>query len=89
MISKKEVEHLTKLARLQLSSVESKKMQKDLSEVFDYFTLLKKVVGKDVVQPAMKGHLRKDVARQDKTADKLIALSPDKKDRHIKVKAIL
>ena len=42
MISKEEVEHIAKLARLELTGKEVEKMQKDLSAILDYFDLLKK-----------------------------------------------
>jgi len=42
MISKEEVEHIAKLARLELTENEVEKMQKDLSAILDYFNLLKK-----------------------------------------------
>jgi len=42
MISKDEVKHISKLARLELTDQEIEKMQKDLSAVLDYFELLKK-----------------------------------------------
>ena len=42
MISKEEVEHIAKLARLELTGKEVEKMQKDLSDILDYFDLLKK-----------------------------------------------
>ena len=41
MISKEEVEHIAKLARLELTEKEIEKMQKDLSAILDYFDLLK------------------------------------------------
>ena len=42
MISKTEVQHIAKLARLELTEQEVEKMQKDLSSILDYFDLLKK-----------------------------------------------
>ena len=42
MISKEEVEHIAKLARLELTEKEVGKMQKDLSAILNYFALLKK-----------------------------------------------
>lgn len=42
MLSKKEVEKVAKLARIELTAGEIVKMQKELSEVLDYFNLLKK-----------------------------------------------
>ena len=41
MISKDEVRHIAKLARLELTESETAKMQKDLSSILDYFDLLK------------------------------------------------
>lgn len=93
MISKDEVKHIAKLARLELSEAEAKKMQKDLSSILDYFELLKKAP-----KPSKKvGDLiktdsnvtRKDESRQSGLADELLGATPDKKDDYVKVKAIL
>ena len=92
MISKKEVEHIAKLARLELSEKEIEKMQKDLSEILDYFNLLKKapasprlMAGSGEAKPAF----RKDEARRSDLADEIIGAAPDKKDDYIKVKTIM
>jgi aspartyl-tRNA(Asn)/glutamyl-tRNA(Gln) amidotransferase subunit C len=91
MISKEEVQHIAKLARLELNEQEIEKMQKDLSEILDYFEVLNKV-------PKIKGEavfaesnkLRKDeVVDSHDIVDELVALAPDKKDDYIKVKSIL
>jgi aspartyl-tRNA(Asn)/glutamyl-tRNA(Gln) amidotransferase subunit C len=91
MISKEEVKHIAKLARLELSEQEIKKMQKDLSEILDYFEVLKKVPetkGKAVFAESNK--LRNDEAIDSHgIVDELVALAPDKKDDYIKVKSIL
>jgi aspartyl/glutamyl-tRNA(Asn/Gln) amidotransferase C subunit len=93
MISKEEVEHIAKLARLELTEKEIKKMQKDLSAILDYFNLLKNVpeikIGKSVSTENMP--FRKDEVKPKEIglAEKLIAAAPDKKDEYIKVKAIL
>jgi len=94
MISRDEVIHIAKLARLELTEEEVKKMQKDLSEVFDYFELLKKApLPSKVLQEQNLGgrarNLRKDEAKRSDLADEIIAAAPDKKDGYIKVKAIL
>jgi len=95
MISKEEVKHIAKLARLELTEKEIEKMQKDLSEILDYFELLKKApkLAKGEPSPADKGGigpLRKDEARmRSDLADEIIAGAPDKKDDYIKVKTIL
>ena len=94
MISKEEVEHIAKLARLELSGEEVEKMQKDLSAILDYFDLLKKApkssLGLASGQGPEDNHLRADEAlpRDAGCVEKLIAAAPDKKDDYIKVKAI-
>ena len=40
MIKKQQVEHIAKLARLGLSSLEIKQYQKELSKILDYMALL-------------------------------------------------
>ena len=93
MISKEEVEHIAGLARLELTEEEIKKMQKDLSEILDYFNVLKKAPKPRESVKAV-GDLRatrKDEVRQKDSdlAEKLVAAAPDKKDDYIKVKTIL
>lgn len=90
MISKEEVEHIAKLARLELSEKEVEKIQKDLSAILDYFDLLKKAP-KIKIQNLTPNtqHLRQDeVISSHNIADELIGQAPDKKDGYIKVKAI-
>lgn len=93
MISKDEVKHIAKLARLELSEKEIEKMQKDLSAILDYFNLLKKAPKVKIERHASAegyGEARKDEAINQKreVVEKIIAASPDKKDDYIKVKAI-
>jgi aspartyl/glutamyl-tRNA(Asn/Gln) amidotransferase C subunit len=93
MISKQEVQHIAKLARLELSEMEVEKMQKDLSSILDYFDLLKKAPPADAESfgEANKVNvLRSDevISSHDITED-IISQAPDKKDGYIKVKSIL
>jgi aspartyl-tRNA(Asn)/glutamyl-tRNA(Gln) amidotransferase subunit C len=91
-ISKEEVIHIAKLARLELTEPEIEKMQKDLSAILDYFNLLKKApqVKKDDFQ-AQGIIARQDevLPRKDGISEKLIAAAPENKDGYIKVKTIL
>ena len=92
MISKKEVEHIAKLARLELSGSEVEKMQKDLSEILGYFDLLKNVPKTKIQNTKSKTQsLRKDeiISQKNEVAETIIASAPDKKDGYIKVKTIL
>lgn len=95
MISREEVKHIAKLARLGLTEKEIEKMRKGLSSIFNYFNKLKEV---DVSKVKRTSHtiLVENILREDQvkkfspeTADKLIKAAPDKKGRHIKVKAVL
>ena len=96
MISKEEVEHIAKLARLELSVKEIEKMQKDLSSILDYFVVLKKAKTKNHKFSSSQELENKNVVRKDEVlpkssslANNLIAQAPDKKDGYIKVKAVL
>ena len=96
MISKEEVIRIAKLARLELTEEEIKKMQKDLTEILDYVSLLKKAPTsrpKGYLASAGKAqsnrNLRKDEFKTSSLASEIISESPDKKDSYIKVKTIL
>ncbi len=92
MISKDEVKHIAKLARLELTEKEIEKMQKDMSAILDYFNLLKKAPkpGKLARAEGDLSATRKDeVISSHDLAGGLIASAPDKKDDYIKVKTIL
>lgn len=90
MISKEEVQHIAKLARLELTGKETEKMQKDLSAILDYFDLLEKAPSPKILKTeADLSATRKDeVVSSHDLADELIGAAPDKKDDYIKVKAI-
>ncbi|MBU2539910.1 Asp-tRNA(Asn)/Glu-tRNA(Gln) amidotransferase subunit GatC [Patescibacteria group bacterium] len=92
MLSKQEVEKVAKLVRIELTASEVSKMQKELSEILDYFNLLKKVPKfvKGQYPTSNVQHLRQDEAKsqEDEVAKKLIKAAPDTKENHIKVKAI-
>ena len=92
MISKQEVEHIAKLARLELTGVEVEKMQKDLSAILDYFELLNKapeVKQVDLQTPGICTRKDEVKMRDNSLAEKIITSAPDKKDGYIKVKTIL
>lgn len=93
MIKKEEVEKVSELARLKLTDEEVLKMQKDLSSILDYVNLLKKVKGKPEIFAIglTEENLRADKteSQSPETVEKLIKETPDKKERYIKVKAIL
>ena len=94
MISKDEVKHIAKLARLELTGKEIIKMQKDLSVILDYFDLLKKAPklvksAKASLGEDLKATRKDEVISSHDIVDELISAAPNKKDDYIKVKAIL
>lgn len=95
MISKKEVKHIAKLARLGLGEKEIEKMEKELSLILDYFNLLKEV---DVsgIEPSFyfaeelkKITAREDCVKKSKKAKKLLDSVPETKEDFVRVKTIL
>lgn len=93
MISKEDVQHIAKLARLELGEQETEGMQKDLSSILDYFNLLKKakVSKKTMNVPEGNNVTRNDIVQGDHSAmaKVLIDAAPEQKDGYIKVKQIL
>ncbi len=96
MISKEEVQHIAKLARLELTEQETEKMQKDMSAILDYFVLLKKAKTPKTIKKIKVVNNIEDVTRKDRIeqrpaslANNLVGAAPDKKDGYIKVKSIL
>lgn len=95
MISKEQVQHVAKLARLGLSQNEINKMRKELSSILDYFKLLDELdVSK--VSAAFYTKSSKNVMKEDKVekkdrkeTDKLLSQAPQREKRYIKVKEIL
>lgn len=96
MISKEEVKHIAKLARLGLSGEEIKKFQKDLSAILDYFEILKEVnISKveSTFHPAesfLSDKIREDKIRAESSeaVNKLVESAPERKNRYIKIKNI-
>jgi aspartyl-tRNA(Asn)/glutamyl-tRNA(Gln) amidotransferase subunit C len=98
VISKEQVKHIAKLARLGLSDKEIEKFQKELSSILEYMEKLKRVDTSNVEayfrlisEATFKKGMREDkVKKQEiKTAKKLIKMAPEKKSGYIKVKSVL
>lgn len=94
MLSKKEVQHIAKLARLGLREKEIEKFQKELSLILDYVEKLKEV---DIegVEPTSHSILVENVMRKDEEGKKqitinkkLMELAPETKDGYLKVKSV-
>ena len=92
-ISKKDVEHVAKLARLGLSEEEKKLFTEQLSTILDFADNLKKLDTKDVPPTShaipMKNVLREDKVAPCKNVDDILANAPEEEEHMFKVPRIL
>lgn len=95
IISKKEVQHIARLARIGLTEKEAGSFQKELSLILDYIGKLKKadVEGVDPMSHPydFENVTRKDRGRRSepKEIGMLMKTVPTKERGHVKVKAVL
>lgn len=91
-ISKKEIEHLAELAKIQISEKEEEKLLKNFQEILGYFEQLKEV-NVENVEPMNGGTMNKNIFREDEkdtrsqinaSADDLIEAFPEKEGRFLK-----
>lgn len=94
MITKQEVQHIAKLARLGLISDEIEKFQKDLSSILDYIEKLKEVDISDI-EPTSSSVLVENIMRNDEVRSmkpevkrKIIEQAPGTKDSYVRVKSV-
>ncbi len=93
MVSKEEVKHIAKLARLGLSEKEIEKMGKELSQILDYVNLLDELDVSET-ESVFEPNSLNNIMREDKTGKggdpkKIIEQFPEKKGDFAKVKEIL
>lgn len=70
MISKEQVKHIAKLARLSLTEQEIKKFQKELSDTLDYINILKEL-NVEKIKPTSQVTGLNNVYREDKAGKSL------------------
>lgn len=92
MISVKDVEHVAKLARLELSEEEKQKFTEQLSHILDYFNQLNEV-NTENVEPMAHPVPSVNVMREDSVClpydrDKILANAPDEEDGYFRVPKI-
>lgn len=96
-ISTGQVEHIARLARIELTEEEKKKFTNELSSILDYFEKLNQVeikaIGPINQITDLENIVREDVPRKEDTRsdirDKFIKAAPAKKDDYYKVPKIL
>lgn len=92
-LSKKQVEHIARLARIELTEKEKEKYSKELSSILDFVEELNKVDTAGIKPTAQITGL-KNVKRMDKVEpfdkpEKLIESAPARRNRFVKVKAVI
>jgi len=92
-ISKKEVEHVARLARLGLNENEKELMAKQLSTILDYADILKKLDTQNV-PPTSHAIPMKNIFREDKTepcleVEEILNNAPDQEEHMFRVPKII
>lgn len=95
MISKKDVEHIANLARIELSQTEKEKFTQDLGNILGFVEKLQEVDMKNV-KPLAGGTALQNIMRADEVVDKdleeksaeLVRALPDQENGWAKVKAV-
>jgi aspartyl-tRNA(Asn)/glutamyl-tRNA(Gln) amidotransferase subunit C len=91
-LSKKEVEYIATLARLELSDQEKEKYAEQLSAILDYVEQLNKL-STDKVEPighitGVENVMHKDEIKNKLDRENMLMNAPDKENGFIKVKSI-
>jgi len=92
-ISREEVEHIAKLARLELTEEEKKRFQVELGKILEYFDQLKKLDTESV--PPMthaapiENVLREDQVKPSLPAEEALQNAPEKKDSYFQVPKVV
>jgi len=92
-ITREEVEHIAKLARLQLTDEEKKRFQVELGKILEYFDQLKKLDTENV--PPMthavpiENVLREDQVKPSLPAEGALQNTPEKKDSYFQVPKVV
>jgi len=95
MITKKEVQHLAKLAQLRLTKKEIEKLHKDLVATLTYVKKLEELNVEKVLPTShpikLENVMREDEprARELREVNDLIEMAPKKKESYVKTKRIL
>ena len=93
IITKKDVEHVAKLARLGLSPDEKETFTKQLSDILEFADSLKELDTKNIPPTShaipMKNILREDKVIPFKNTDDILANAPEEEERMFRVPRII
>jgi len=88
-INKKDLEHLAKLARIELDEAEEEKLLKDLSNILDHFKVLEELPTEDVIPMAggtdLMNVFREDEERINTNQGAGVDAFPETKDGFLKI----
>jgi len=92
LITKKDVEHVAKLARLELSEQEKEKYTEQFSNILDYFNQLKEV-NTENIEPMVhvlpvRNVMREDKAEYASNKEEILKNAPVEEDGYFKVPKI-
>jgi len=92
-ISRQEVEHIAKLARVGLSEADIVKFQEQLSSILDYFQILRQVDTEGVPPTAqtlpLQNIMRDDTSAPSFAKEAVLANAPLRAGDHFRVQAVL
>lgn len=93
MIDKKTIEHIAKLARLQVSESDAAKYSQDLSKALGHFEQISKVdttgVEPLLTPSEIQAFWREDAVKREFTAEEMTANAPDKLGNLFKVPPVV
>lgn len=92
MVTREQVEHIAKLARIELTEQEMEKFQKDFSSILEYFEILQSLNTKNV-EPLTHSVTTQNVERRDETeapslGQELVDMAPSQDQGFIQVKEV-
>jgi aspartyl-tRNA(Asn)/glutamyl-tRNA(Gln) amidotransferase subunit C len=93
-VTKKDVEHIAKLAKLRFSEEEKAKLQGELNKVLDYIDTLNEIPNLDKVEPLenvneTENVFREDVSEKCLTKEEALKNAPSKTENFFKVPKVL
>lgn len=97
MISKEKIEHVAKLARIELTEKEKEKFTKELSSILDYIEQLNKVDTSKVkgisqvtgLENVVRDDEQQKIENKKEKREKLLKQAPERKGDYIRVPKIL
>jgi aspartyl-tRNA(Asn)/glutamyl-tRNA(Gln) amidotransferase subunit C len=92
-ITIEQVEHIAKLARLELDRAELERMARELGAILEYIEQLRQLDTSEVEPTAhvldLAGVVRADQVRPSLPAERVLEAAPDQGERHFRVPRIL